>query len=108
MQVKEILIAARARIENRDNWIQGTNATDSTGNMHLSPMALAACKFCMLGAVLNVTQIHSSAYPALEALAKHISGHDSWVPATVTRFNDGRTHSEVLAVFDKAIKACDS
>lgn len=97
MTTKEILIAARALIEKPEHWMQGAYAAKH-GGVHVDPWAVDACAWCAWGAVSKFTPLRyfTPAYDALKA-----------VVGCLPDFNDdnGTTHAEVLAAFDRAIAA---
>lgn len=97
MTVKEVLIAARAKIADPANWTQGTLARD----VHGTPVGVlskrASC-WCSVGAVAECSTSVDITNEAMFLLAKVCEG-----PAEA--FNDRRTHAEVLAKFDEAIAA---
>jgi hypothetical protein len=100
MTVIEILQAAKAKIENPENWTTGYYAKDAAGEQVDAADATATC-FCALGAVEVVTgTVHlGRAWPRkVENFLKEAAG--GWVPD----FNDAHPHTEVLGVFDKAIQ----
>ncbi len=97
--VKDVLIAARAKIE--QGWTQGASARDALSNAVAFDDQNATC-WCMVGALFAAEPIDDMLrVDARLSLRIH--------PARVgiSRFNDtpGRTKEEVLAVFDKAIAA---
>jgi hypothetical protein len=85
--VKEILIAARKRIEKPQNWLRHSYYNKNK------------TAFCAAGAIREedgtIGPIQS---PALTALRQVIGKDD-----LIGDFNDTHTHAEVLAAFDKAI-----
>lgn len=92
MNTVDVLIAARALIEKPENWAQGINARLSSPP-HCAGAALIKAK---TGERLEDDALAA----AFQALRPAISGD-------IVQWNDtpGRTHSEVLAAFDKAIAA---
>ena len=108
-----LLMLKQARSLVERGWTQGTLARDKEG-IPTHPQAAGACSWCMSGALHRVAASErvngphfDQAWHALdEAVSKHneaVSKHE-W-PPTFTSWNDdsGRTHPEVLAVFDAAI-----
>jgi hypothetical protein len=102
MTVVEILKAAKAKIENPDNWTQGFYAKDSDGNTVFGCNERAVC-FCALGAVQAVVG---------DLITHNLSANRAWhylddaVRPGYNRIavlNDKGTHAEVLAAFDRAI-----
>lgn len=100
MTVKEVLIAARAKIADPANWTQGESAKDANDRFCLPKSTLARC-WCSIGALAAVIEDGSASeyfWKADDALAR--------VMGTSThRYNDTHTHAEVLAKFDEAIAA---
>ena len=101
--IKETLIKARARIDTADKWTQVAFAR--TASDHPTDSGDPnACKFCALGALLATLKPHEA-----DTYAEAVSELEKYVPhpnnAGVMAFNDtpGRSHSEVLEIFDKAI-----
>lgn len=99
MTTKEILIAARAKIEREENWTRGAYARDWAGGVRL-PQSEAAVCFCALGAVRSVQCHYEEGDRAIFALRHEISG------TPVSDFNDNpaTTHADILALFDRAIR----
>jgi hypothetical protein len=91
MTTKEILIAARKRIEDPKNWVKGQLRDGDA--------------VCALGALYEVapdrSSLQSPVYLAYEALTNLIPG----AAPQLGNFNDQHTHAEVLALFDRAIEA---
>ena len=85
--VRDVLIDAKAQIENPENWRQGefgfsTNAT------------------CAFGAVVRGANRLNASKDVFHAVSASIDGA---AHGSVIRFNDSHTHAEVLALFDRAI-----
>ena len=103
MTEKELLVKARALIENPKTWIQGHGAEDSAG-LEIAAVSPDAVSFCAIGALdracfnLRVGFCSIVATAALQRL-------DGMVDNELGFWNDalGRTHDEVLAAFDRAI-----
>lgn len=105
MTVKEVLIAARAKIADPANWAKGSFATDKNG----SPVwetSKDACRFCSAGAVYLACREFEVGYPAY-VVPSHsaINALNRVMGDSVGKFNDTHTHAEVLAKFDEAIAA---
>ena len=81
---KEILIAARKRIENPENWF-GNGSYPQEGEI----------KECALVALTRISNRLGDA-PSYKLLSKSMDGG-------IIHFNDSHTHAEVLAAFDRAI-----
>ena len=97
MTTLEVLKAARAKIEKPENWCRGKlkEYAGDTG---------PACKWCASGAVYDICPAGRAYWDSLDALANLV------VDRSVSRFNDNphTTHSDILALFDKAIAAEES
>jgi hypothetical protein len=113
--MKNILIAARAKIADPANWVKDVLAVDANGDYKPSSHPLAddahwegldgrdvqACQWCAMGAVQAVTTevTEDAAFAALDIAA--IGLYDK---TGIVAVNDELGHAEVLACFDKAIK----
>ena len=123
--MRRILTGARNLLSDPENWVQGPLAVDGRG-VSVLPESETACAWCSLGAVdreyfrmfpnserqLNSMGLQQDDYLQIavrceleEAVFWHTKGECRAVP----RFNDRSEteHSEVLAVFDKAIAKLD-
>lgn len=91
---KEVLIAARKKIEKEEKWVRG-GAGAGLDDCHCCQTAISA--------VVGTQQ----ARPALVVFARQIGGTDNYYLSDIWHWNDDptRTHAEVLAAFDKAIEA---
>ncbi|MCA3080557.1 MAG: hypothetical protein ING71_17415 [Rhodocyclaceae bacterium] len=93
----ETLKAARQLISDPAKWTHGWLARDADGNVSHIGEKDAAC-WCSMGAIFHVDgPERPNSYAALQLLGAAIGGK------SVARFNDTRTHAEVLALFDAAI-----
>lgn len=99
MTTREILVKARALIEDPERWTQGAWARDAWGNKTLDSRDNAVA-FCVAGAMCRVSgdMVPRDAWAAFELAAGD----------GISRFNDAQTHADVLAVLDKAIAECES
>lgn len=99
MSVLETLIAAREKIKTPEKWTQGAYARVASGDStaYRDPAATAYCAFGAICAAAPSAWDEGGCVLALRATR----ARDSLV-----RWNDapGRTHAEVLALFDKAIQ----
>lgn len=105
MTVKEVLIAARAKIAPIENWTQGSFAKNKNGSPVLETSE-SACSFCSAGAVYLACRELEGGYPAF--MIPSLNALDELSRAmgqSVGHFNDTHTHAEVLAKFDEAIAA---
>lgn len=99
MTTKEILIAARAKIDAPERWTQGVVARNADGHPTYISAENAVC-WCIAGAITSVGGDDVACGVFLRATGtKHIG-----------KWNDDptRTHAEVLAAFDRAIAAAES
>lgn len=99
MTPKEILIAARAKIEAPERWTQGAYAKDVDGQQ-ADPCGKRAICWCIYGAVMATTDGDYHKEHSATVLIGEIVNN-------IARWNDAptRTHAEVLAAFDRAIAA---
>ena len=103
-EVVDLLNKARKLIETPDRWCQGDFARDEKGESVIT-VSPEACKWCMIGALekaADTLSLDSSlAYSDAREFLSVAVGESilSW-------WNDieGRTHTEVLQAFDRAIK----
>ena len=109
MTPKEILIAARAKIEAPERWTQGAFAKTAKRNK-ANPNSPRAVCWCILGAVSAVTGDNPNrpdrAISSRLAAATNVDAYNE----CVIEWNDApeRAHAEVLAAFDRAIAAADA
>lgn len=97
----DALKKAKALIQNRKRWIQGTPARDAKGYT-CNPRSKAAVYFCAIGAVVRVTKSKKPFDFLLAASeVQPIAGFDENYPIWGT--NDERGHKATLAMFDRAI-----
>jgi len=102
----EILQRAKALIEDEANWIQEEYALDAE-KCCVSPDDPEACFFCAAGAVYKAYGSFAGDDPeAMEYLARAAR---KMAPPDVAYFvivdlNDTRTHADVMAMFDEAIR----
>lgn len=101
--VKPSELAQRAfnRIKEKENWIQGRYAEDSIGLC--SPRDKEACKFCSVGALLNVSSVDDLEYEAVyNALSDVARGIEDRCTSPMV-LNDNHTHETVCEMWEKAI-----
>ena len=106
MTTTEILIAARAKIERPQDWIQGRFAVSSLQNK-VKPTSRRASCWCALGAIAAITRedpndVNDELY---WLLCRAMGLPDNEIAVAAWNDAPGRTHAEVLAVFDRAIEA---
>lgn len=101
MRVSEQLRAAKALIADPKNWTRGAFARSAFDNV-IGPETEGACKWCAVGALYKVGDVHGRAGNLLwDAAAKIGRGH----PALV---NDELGHATVLRMFDLAIAKAEA
>lgn len=98
MKTSEILIKAKALINNPDKWMQG-DYTDGNN-----------C-FCSLGAIAEVTGAYPCDVSNLKAaitLREVVADSDRFQASAenFAAYNDRSNHEEVMQAFDKAINLC--
>lgn len=98
MTPAEVLRAAREKIATPERWTKGVFARDTLGEAVPYRAADAVC-FCLRGAILRVDTDWPDIWEA-ERLVHVAVGTDD---AAGWNDDEDRTHSEVLAAFDKAI-----
>lgn len=99
MTPAETLRRARALIERPEAWTTGELARDASRNRCEVDDPCATC-WCAEGALLAAGG--SAAFEAAFAFLR------AQVPKQLHRFNDERTHADVLAAFDRAISAAEA
>lgn len=101
MTPRELLVAARARVEDPARWTTGSPARDRRGSVTRSRYPQAVC-WCATGAVLSfgaAPYIESYSLWVLDDLAH------SLYEMTTESVNDRLGHTAVLDLFDRAIEA---
>lgn len=103
MTVKEILIAAKAKIDTPEKWAKNAAAYDEHGYPcdRYEGRAVSWCSLGAIDAVIDPCERHGTWW-VREAL-RDIVG------LSIAEWNDhpDRTHAEVMAAFDRAIEACN-
>ena len=103
---KTILVRARELIAEPSHWTQYAQAKDILGN-NVSPYSRTAVSFCALGALKRAEYDADSLTGAVPrecdkaSLYRHLPSEYS----TLMNFNDSCTHTEVLDLFDAAIRS---
>lgn len=111
MNALEILIAAKAKIENINNWCRIVYATDNKGqSIHYRQPS--ACKFCARGAIGSVSplpiisptdcKLHPDEHKAIRIINE--VSFDNYGLISIIAVNEDIGHSAVMNCFDKAIK----
>jgi hypothetical protein len=105
----EILKSARALIGDPSSWAQEDFARNRNGDPVESSDDTAVC-FCAYGALNRVTKTHDGMTITLTgnrprdiAIATLVREARGEYPGDLADFNDSASHSEVLALFDRAI-----
>ncbi len=108
---KQVLIDAKALIQDEAHWAQGGFYKTDAGTDCSQGVA---CKFCAVGALrkaAGVSDYYESidCIPMQQAIDFLAKGMGTANGGGIVDFNDAdtRKHAEVLAAFDSAIKECD-
>lgn len=98
-----VLKAARELISTPERWVQGPFAVDRQG-LSVSPLSPDACAFCAIGATWRIAGTGDADSGADRELDITLGGQ------LANGFNDaeGRTHAEVLDLFDRTIARLES
>jgi hypothetical protein len=105
----EILRAARERISDPERWTQGSFAR-SANDEPISPFSSRASCWCARGALYWVCASVSGAYGAerfLEAALVDLEVVCDPAKEAIAQANDGGTHDDVLALYDRAISLAE-
>jgi len=97
--VRDVLIRARERISVPERWTQRALARDISGAPVMTHSKLAVC-WCSMGAMR--AEAGELLYRAALNFLTGIKGE------CVHEYNDTHTHTEVLAMFDKAIEEAEA
>lgn len=107
MNSSDLLKIAKSYIDTPDKWCQRYSALDKNGNpvQYMSP---DACKLCSVGATalavrnslgaFSTFRVNNYLYDAAKTFGSEFSP---------IMFNDNKTHSEVMEMFDKAINLAE-
>jgi len=105
-QLLEDLTAAKALIENPENWIQDELSQDSEGRKVAVTDTNATC-FCSMGAFVHYLhgkpQAHERDLPVVAALDEASVKVSGDADMNIVTFNDTHSHAEVMAVWNNAI-----
>lgn len=101
MSVRQILVAARAKIADPGDWTKGASARDVCGRPSPVHDYQSVC-WCATGAIRFVSPSRLSGSAAIQFLRS-----ETPFDMGVHVFNDApkTTHAEVLSLFDRAIAA---
>ncbi len=99
----DILTAARDLIAEPEHWTQGVSARNKFSEK-IHPAHPTAVCWCTLGALQKVGNpaFHYEAQDILFESALKL--HPQWRGRFLYGFNDSHSHSEILQVFDEAIR----
>jgi hypothetical protein len=98
--VRELLVRARARIEDPARWCQGDNALDANGAV-VASAGTEACRWCADGAVIaEAGGPYGLCGPASGRL--RLAAFDLYAMDHIDA-NDGNGHAAALAIYDRAI-----
>jgi hypothetical protein len=99
------LKAARAKIENPNNWCTGSRAQDANGYTAF-PLDANAAKWCAEGACVFVCGGYYTQFnrltKMLSKMAFRLTGYDD-----ITEVNDLCGHAKVLETFDQTIRKAE-
>lgn len=90
----ELLTRVRERLARTEAWTQGERARNAAG-WRCDPRSAYAVSWCVLGAAIAVGSDDEQIVEIFGDVAPHTN---------IVAFNDTRTHAEVLARLDAAIK----
>jgi hypothetical protein len=99
MTTREVLVEARRLIEKPEHWTKDEDARDLHG-LPVDPLDDDAARWCIGGAIRRIGG--GSGTPEVYDVIRAVISDEF-----ISRFNDEHTHVEVLALFDKAIAACE-
>lgn len=103
-QLAQDLRAAKALIDTPQKWTQRAFAKTADGALTTYTAEDAAC-FCSAGAIFRVVgDAEPRERACLDALGATMGTHRLDIP----KFNDTRTHAEVMAAWDAAIAAAEA
>lgn len=105
----EVLRGARELLADARHWIQGADAFDASGTELVNGYEDGATCWCLVGALEKVSgrtmaTYHEPAYRIIDDLIDPDMGGDP------REWNDApeRTHSDILALLDKAISTAEA
>lgn len=108
--IVEILKEAKNVIENPENWCQGVLYQREDGSSAISAHGAGVCRFCSIGAIHKVVpwgrgKTSENIRKAITYLNRAIdlNSHGPF-GATIGTFNDTNPHSEVMKMWDDAIR----
>lgn len=93
----QILEDARKLIEKPEAWTKGASSRNENGKS-LNALDPEGICFCSYGALVRANGGYNPFQPGYAELFKAVG-------MSPIEFNDSRTHTEVLAAFDRAIEA---
>jgi hypothetical protein len=116
-KISEVLKRAKALISTEEHWCKGVLARDVDGN-EVSPQVPHAHSYCSLGAIEKIArasgvtrwwsvEMKASTYLELALEARVGDPEYDADPDEIIEFNDGKTHAEVMALWDSAIEKAE-
>ena len=106
--IREILIAARAKIERPEAWTRGAAARTGSGKSLPPEKASRGQCWCAAGAAWSIVGCQTDAsHTAINCLSELV--HEEF-NIGVASYNDAptTTHADILALFDRAIAATET
>lgn len=100
-QIKDILIRARKRISNRENWAQNAIAKDKN-EKEVEAKSSEAVSWSIYGAICIESAVEDTK-EVLFFLEKFLVKNGKRIP--LYKFNNSFSHEEVIKLFNKAIEA---
>lgn len=109
MTPKELLINAKAVIQDPAHWVQEKLAVDASG-LSTACRKPDACRWCAMGAMLNQSDGTGAMRKAERLLTAQAEALLDFKGLThkdnaITAVNDKLTHADVMTMFDKAIES---
>lgn len=94
---------AREIISDESHWTRGELARDARGD-DVPPLSPRAHCFCAVGALARATKLRTDTVDSARIMnqIRRVCGIDF-----LSDYNDSHTHAEVLAMFDKTIRALE-
>lgn len=112
MKTSELLAAAKAVIENPENWIRHRLAADGQRGVTVPPESFRARCFCSLGALHRaaVTQGADRSTAQFNKAGDYLdeAAHDQGLPSLVMLNDRGPGHDAVMQMFASAIEAAQA
>jgi len=107
MNTVQILKDARALIADEKNWTRGEYARNARGYWRGVLSEDSVC-FCSIGAMARSAKTTPREIETCDKILQIFSADGLRRVSDLVDFNDGHTHAEVLALFDRAIARAES